>query len=131
MHNEEEILNNSWIDQADVIFHCISIYPACLTHMNLNTIIKLKELSTAMIGYSSHENEGNGIKYAVIAGARYIERHFTLDKEMKGSDHGTVSSDPAEIKKILADIEYVERILGDKRNCNLKEKQVRKIYRGF
>jgi sialic acid synthase SpsE len=100
--------------------------------MNLNTLKKLDKIIKGNVGYSSHENEGYGIPYAIVAGAKYIERHFTLDKEWKGSDHGTVSSDPKEIEKIIADIKWIERILGDEdRKCYLKERQVRKIYRGF
>lgn len=132
MHEWEEINDNDWIDFADIIFHCISVYPAKVTEMNLETIKQLKDITTAKIGYSSHENEGYGIKFAVFAGAEYIERHFTLNTEMKGSDHGTVSSDPDEIKRIIADIEWAEKILGTSdRLCKLKERQVRKIYRGF
>lgn len=132
MHEWEEIENNEWLDYADIVFHCISTYPAKLTEMNLDTIKQLKDITNAKIGYSSHENEGNGIKFAIFAGAEYIERHFTLNTEWKGSDHGTVSSDPDEVRKIIADIEWVERILGtQERVCKLKEKKVRKIYRGF
>lgn len=132
MHNSKEIFCNDWIYYADFIFHCVSIYPLNLTKMNLHTIRKLSLLSSASIGYSSHENEGYGIPYAVAAGAKYIERHFTLNKEWKGSDHGTVSSDPDEMKKIISDIQWIERILGEEeRICSSKELKNRKIYRGF
>lgn len=132
MHEESEIFSNSWITEADFIFHCVSVYPVTLTNMNLYTLKKLDKKATGQIGYSSHENEGYGIPYAVLAGANYIERHFTLDKEWKGSDHGTVSSDPPEIQKIISDIKWIERILGnEKRACSLKEREVRNIYRGF
>lgn len=132
MHEWEEIQNNFWLNEADVIFHCISTYPAKLSEMNLDTIRNLKDITDAKIGYSSHENEGMGIKFAVFAGATYIERHFTLNTEWKGSDHGTVSSDPDEIKRIISDIEWTGKLLGTQdRLCKLKERKVRKIYRGF
>jgi N-acetylneuraminate synthase len=132
MHEWEEIEDNEWLNHADIIFHCISTYPTKITEMNLDTIRQLKNITDAKIGYSSHENEGIGIKLAVLTGAEYIERHFTLNTEMKGSDHGTVSSDPEEMKKIISDIEYAERILGTQnRFCKLKERKVRNIYRGF
>jgi len=132
MHEDEEIFVNSWISHADVVLHCISTYPTTLTKMNLNMLQKLKRNVVKEIGYSSHENEGYGIKYAVMCGAKYIERHFTLNKEWKGSDHGTVSSDPPEIERIISDIKWAERILGEgNRKCALKERKVRKIYRGF
>jgi sialic acid synthase SpsE len=130
MHSANEIFKNDWMKIADVLFHCISVYPACITNMNLNTLRQLVEVRTG-VGYSSHENEGLGIKFAVLIGAEYVERHFTLNKEWKGSDHGTVSSDIKEMKRIISEIEYVEQILGtQERLCSLKEKVVRKIYRG-
>lgn len=132
MHEWEEIKSNHWLNEADVIFHCISTYPAKLSEMNLDTIRNLKKITNSEIGYSSHENEGMGIKFAIFAGATYIERHFTLNAEWKGSDHGTVSSDVEEIKRIISDIEWVERILGtQERLCKLKERDIRKVYRGF
>lgn len=132
MHEWEEINDNPWLNEADIIFHCVSTYPAKITEMNLDTIRQLKDITNCDIGYSSHENEGYGIKFAVFAGATYIERHFTMNTELKGSDHGTVSSEPHEIERIISEIKWVEKILGtQERLCKLKEKQVRKIYRGF
>ena len=136
MHSAEEILNNGWLDYADIIFHCISIYPCDISDMNIVFIRALKEMSRRhnnfSVGYSSHDFEGKGIPFAIAAGAEYIERHFTIDKKMKGSDHSTVSSDMYEIVNIIHSIVEIEEILGDeKRECNEREKQIRKIYRGF
>jgi len=131
MHNFSEIFTNSWVYQADLIFHCISAYPFPVAECQLNTIRKLAAVRFSKnVGYSSHENEGNAIKFAVVAGANYIERHFTLDKSWKGSDHSTVSSDIKELKRIISDIENVEEILGDNRAIGFREKIVSKIYRG-
>lgn len=132
MHEWEEIEKCIWLNHADIIFHCISTYPAKITEMNLETIGNLKHITKADIGYSSHEMEGAGIKFAVLAGAKYIERHFTLDTEWKGSDHGTVSSDVQEMERIISDIKWAERIRGtQERLCKLKERDVRKTYRGI
>lgn len=130
MHNSEEIFSNKWIKDADVLFHCVSVYPACLTRMNLKTIQELSKIRNK-VGYSSHENEGLGIKLSIFAGAEYVERHFTIDKEWKGSDHSTVSSDIPETERIVSEIKYAEEIIGtSERLCSLKERIVRKIYRG-
>jgi sialic acid synthase SpsE len=127
-----EIYNNSWIQQANIIFHCISVYPAPLQLINLSTLQRLKEIAKGKVGYSSHDLKGEGVKFAVLCGAEYIERHFTLDKTWKGSDHSTVSSDPPEVQKIIAGIEWAEKLLGDpERLCSPKEQKVRKVYRGF
>lgn len=134
MHNYEEVVNNEWLNIADVIYHCISIYPCELKEMNLSFIAALNHMAhdnAYKVGYSSHDTGGLGIKHAVIAGADYIERHFTLDKKMKGSDHSTVSSDYGEMQRIIEDIKMAEEILGNKRECNEGERATRKIYRGF
>lgn len=115
-------------------FHCISAYPA---EINQSNLITLKNLHTPRIqdkqqpnfGYSSHEREGAVIKYAVVIGAKYIERHFTLDKKMKGSDHKTVSSEPKEVKRIIDEIEEAEAILGDPaRKLSKEEQKVRDMH---
>lgn len=135
MHNAEEILNNDWLEYANIIMHCISIYPCDIKEMNLYFIHALKNLlfkNNGFVGYSSHDREGKGIPYAVMAGATYIERHFTFDKKAKGSDHSTVSSDYKEMLEIIKNIKNVEEILGNPdRECNDAEKNIRRIYRGF
>lgn len=129
MHNLEEIENSDWIEDADIFFHCISAYPFPVTEANLETIRTLCKYRKN-IGYSSHENEGLAIPAAVLCGAEYIERHFTLDKSMKGSDHSTVSSDVQEMEKIISDIKHVERMLGDsKRKIGFREEKIKGVYR--
>jgi len=131
MHEEEEILLSPWVDNADIILHCISVYPCLTSDMNLQTLKTLRGISTAEIGYSSHDLHGYGIPFAIMAGAKYIERHFTLDNDMKGSDHKTVSSDPLEMAYIMDRIKDVEKIIGGERVLSEKERKIKLIYRGF
>jgi len=128
MLNGEQILKSRWKDEdgADVLMHCISLYPALLNQCNLAW---MKNMSYN--GYSSHEIEGKGIKYAVCLGAKYIERHFTLDKNDKGSDH-KISSDVKEMKRIIKEIKEVEEVMGDgKRNISEDEIKLGNKYRSF
>ena len=82
-------------------------------------------------GYSSHERGAEAVKYAVILGAEYIERHFTLSNNMKGSDH-SISSDPEEIEELFKEIRQIERILGsDSRHPDGEELNVRDTYKKF
>jgi len=135
MHNYEEILGNAWIDLADIIMHCISIYPCYLQEINIVTIQELLKATKGKgneVGYSSHDFQGLGIPYAIYAGAKYIERHYTTDKTLKGSDHSTVSSDYQEMLDIIGLIEAAEKIRGDAlRNCTDREIANRLTYRGF
>ncbi len=72
---------------------------------------RLKKIGDCPIGYSGHER---GIAVAVAAvskGARVIEKHFTLDRNMEGNDH-RVSLLPAEFKQMVESIREVEQALG-------------------
>lgn len=70
------------------ILHCLSQYPAEYEKLNLNTIQWLKDnYPSYTIGYSDH-SLGTHIPVAATAmGAKIIEKHVTLDRNMKGTDH--------------------------------------------
>jgi sialic acid synthase SpsE len=121
-----QIKKSRWIEEADILMHCISVYPAELNQCNLGWMLKLP-----YTGYSSHEKEGKAIKYAVAMGIPVIERHFTLDKKDKGSDH-KISSDVKEMKRIIKEIEEIELIKGNgRRNITEKELNLSKFYKSF
>lgn len=127
MHYEDEIKKSKILNIADIVMHCVTDYPA-----NLNDCdIAYMRNSGIYNGYSSHEFEGRAIKYAVCAGASYIERHYTLDKTMKGADHIS-SSDYEEIKRIINEIKEAEMVMGSgKREMNKPELVNRKYYLNF
>lgn len=133
MHTISEVLDWQYINDFDVLYYCRSIYPCHLDDLNFENMQRISESLTVtqVLGYSSHEIEGLGIPTAVLLGAKYIERHFTLDNSMKGSDHSTVSSDPEEIRGIIEAIETAEEVIEYRSDIPDAEKQVRKIYRGF
>lgn len=135
MNNGQEIYKSRWVELADVLFYCISLYPAKINEIDFETMRKLftyrQYKYKGICGYSSHEEKGDGIKYAVLLGADYIERHFTLDKTMKGSDH-KISSDPEEMKKIIKDIKEIEKLLGTgNRQLTKEELKLREYYWSF
>src|ERR1700744_1395172 len=76
------------INQQLCLLQCTSAYPPKPEEMNLAFISTLREqYPELVIGFSSHDD---GIAYASIAyalGARVVEKHFTLDRSWKGSDH--------------------------------------------
>jgi len=127
MCHDNEIPLSAWPKVADVIFHCISLYPAQLNECDLGVMKKYSFYN----GYSSHEVHGKAIKYAVGQGIKYIERHYTFDKEAKGSDH-KISSDYKEMKRIIKEIKEAEIVYGSgNREITKKELEIRKYYRGF
>jgi N,N'-diacetyllegionaminate synthase len=94
------------------ILHCTSAYPAPYNEINLRALLSIKESFGTSVGYSDHSS---GIEVAIAAvslGACVIEKHFTLDKALRGPDH-KASLDPMELKKMIAAIRNIELALGD------------------
>lgn len=103
----------SKINDKVVLLQCTSTYPAAFKHINLRVIETYqKAFPEAVIGYSGHEN-GIAISLAaVVMGAKVVERHFTLDRTMKGGDHAA-SLEPFGLQKLIRDIKAFEEAKGD------------------
>jgi sialic acid synthase SpsE len=74
------------------------------------SILKQKYPDCA-IGYSGHEEGYLPTIMAKTLGAKILERHITLDKTMKGSDH-KASLNPKELKELLYSLKCVSTIIG-------------------
>jgi len=99
------------LDADFALLHCNSTYPAPFKDINLRYINKLAQYDIP-IGYSGHER-GIAVSIAAVAmGARIIERHFTLDREMEGPDH-TASLEFQDFKRLVDGIREVETSLGN------------------
>jgi len=94
-----------------VLLHCNSTYPAPFKDVNLNYLETLRELSDSVVGYSGHERGIHVVIAAVAMGAKVIEKHLTLDRNMEGNDH-KVSLLPNEFKLMVQGIREVEQALG-------------------
>lgn len=94
------------------ILQCTSTYPAKFEEINLNVLHTYQnEFPNSVIGYSGHEH-GIAIPVAAVAlGARIVERHFTLDRTMKGGDH-SASLEPQGFAKMVRDIHHIENAMG-------------------
>ena len=96
------------------MLHCNSTYPAPFKDINLQYLKRLSEISSTIVGYSGHER-GISIPIAAVAlGARIIEKHITINKNMEGNDH-KVSILPDEFAEMVKNIRNVEESLGDKK----------------
>lgn len=84
------------------ILYCVSQYPCPAEHFNLSTIELLKEkYPHATIGFSDHSVGDISIPLAAIKmGAQVIEKHFSMSRDLWGSDH-KVSMTPAEMKELV------------------------------
>ena len=100
-------------DLKDVmLLHCVSNYPASFESINLNAMKTLEQAFGLPVGYSDH-TEGITISIAAAAlGAKVIEKHFTLDRNLEGPDH-KASIEPNELKDMVTAIRQVEIALGD------------------
>lgn len=89
-----------------VIYACTSGYPVPFEDICLNEIIRLKEAygkDVKAIGFSGH-HLGIAVDIAALAlGATYFERHFTLDRTWKGTDHAA-SLEPQGLMKLARDL---------------------------
>ncbi|HPR84875.1 MAG TPA: N-acetylneuraminate synthase family protein [Prolixibacteraceae bacterium] len=95
------------------ILHCLSQYPSEYQNINLLTISFLKEhYPQYTIGYSDHSIGILMPAVAVGMGAEIIEKHITLDRDMKGTDHRG-SLEPNGIWRMVRDIRNTEYAIGE------------------
>lgn len=101
------------INKQICIMQCTAGYPPEWEELNLRVIETLrKEFPEVTIGFSSHDN---GIAMAVagyMLGARVIEKHFTLNRALKGTDHA-FSLEPSGLTKMVRDLKRLRVALGD------------------
>lgn len=112
-----------------ILLHCTSNYPTAYEDVNLRAMLTMKEAFKLPVGYSDH-TIGIEIPIAAVAlGAKVIEKHFTLDRNMKGPDH-RASIEPDELKIMVRSIRNIELAMGDGiKRCNNSEENIRKVAR--
>ncbi len=94
------------------VLHCNTEYPTPIEDVNLKAMNTIKDAFKVKVGYSDH-SLGIEVPIAAVAmGAEVIEKHFTIDKSMKGPDH-RASLDPNELKTMVKAIRNIEEALGD------------------
>jgi N,N'-diacetyllegionaminate synthase len=108
-----EVLTSSGTKREDiVVLHCTTEYPTPFEDVNLRAMLTMRDTLDVRVGYSDHTRGMEVAVAAVAMGAEVIERHFTLDRAMKGPDH-RASLEPRELKQMVESIRKVERALGD------------------
>ena len=92
---------------------CTAGYPPAWDELNLGVISEFRNRYTSpVIGFSSHDS---GIAMATAAyalGARVIEKHFTLNRTLKGTDHA-FSLEPQGLRKMIRDLDRLHLAMGD------------------
>lgn len=96
------------------ILHCNTDYPTKDEDVNLLALIDLKEkFSNWNIGLSDHSVGTLAATISIGLGAKFVEKHFTLNKDDIGPDHAA-SITPDELKKLCYEIRRAEIMLGTK-----------------
>lgn len=110
---EEIITPIQYFNNITTILHCNSSYPSNPANLDLNAIKTFKSMYPNLkIGYSGHEIGYFPTVIAVAAGAEVVERHFTLDNSMEGTDQ-QASLEPQDFKAMVDDIHRAIAILGN------------------
>lgn len=116
-------------DQITVL-HCNTEYPTPMEDVNLKAMNTIADKLGVKVGYSDH-TLGIEVPIAAVArGARVIEKHFTLDRNLPGPDH-RASLEPDELKAMVEGIRKIEKALsGDgKKEPSKSEKKNKEIAR--
>ena len=115
------------------VVHCNTEYPTPMIDVNIKAMLEIKEKIGVSIGYSDH-TLGIEVPIAAVAlGAKVIEKHFTLDRNLKGPDH-KASLEPNELKEMVKAIRNIEKImsgsgikepsLSEKKNIHVARKSI-------
>lgn len=117
------------INNRLAILQCTAAYPCDYADLNLRVIERLRnEFPDVVIGLSDHDN---GIAMSVVSyvlGARIVEKHFTLNRANRGTDHA-FSLEPVGLRKMVRDIRRTRLALGDgvKRTYSNEAKPLQKM----
>jgi N,N'-diacetyllegionaminate synthase len=118
------------VGNADItVLHCVTDYPTPPEQVNLRAMHVIRSALGVPIGYSDHSMGIETSVIAVAAGAKVIEKHFTLDCNLPGPDH-KASIEPKDLGGMVKGIRRVEVLLGSgKKQPNEAELAVAKIVR--
>ena len=93
-----------------IYLHCVSSYPSKPKDLNLKMIQILKRKLKSAVGLSDHSKGIEAAVASVALGAEVIEKHITLNTNLKGPDHSS-SLDPIDFKKMVLSIRRVEEMI--------------------
>jgi sialic acid synthase SpsE len=110
------------------LMQCTSVYPAPVERANLRAIETMRAEFGVPVGLSDH-TEGVAVPIAAAAlGAAFVEKHFTLDRTMKGPDH-PFAVEPEELKVMVSGIRAAQAALGDGRKAGPGPEESEEMYR--
>ena len=133
IRNALKILKKFGLKMSNItIMQCNTDYPTSLDDVNLNVLNTFKRYFKTYVGYSDHTLDIDLPSYAVAMGASVIEKHFTINRNLKGPDH-KASLMPLELKQMIDKIRKVEVSMGshekkptfsEKKNMSIARKSI-------
>ena len=109
------------------LLHCTTSYPCPYEDVNLKAMITLQKTFNLPVGYSDHTVGVDVVSAAVALGAKIVEKHLTLDCNLKGPDHAA-STEPDEFARLVKAIRNIEVCLGTGvKEPTTAEKQIAKV----
>jgi N-acetylneuraminate synthase/N,N'-diacetyllegionaminate synthase len=105
-----------------ILLHCTSSYPTPPEEVNLRKIASLASAFGCLVGFSDHTDGITSAIGAAALGTCWIEKHFTLDKDLHGPDH-RFSADPTEFKNLVIAVRTLEKNLGQPQICPTPSEQ--------
>ena len=109
-----------------ILLHCTSQYPTADCEVNLKRMKWLSKVFEYPVGFSDHTIGPTAALGAVACGARWLEKHFTLDNNLDGPDH-SMSTNPADFAAYVREVRRLESMLaGNVRNLSLEESKARR-----
>lgn len=101
------------INSQLAILQCTAGYPCAFEEMNMRVITSFRErFPDVVVGLSSHDSGIAMVVAAYVLGARIVEKHFTLNRAMKGTDHA-FSLERGGMRRVVRDLRRVRMALGD------------------
>lgn len=117
---------NLLLDYHDevAVLHCVSEYPCEYNRLGLDNIeVLIKEFPRCTIGSSDHFNGTLSGPVAYLKGARVFEKHVTLNRSWKGTDH-SFALEPEGFRKFVRDIKRVRHMMPPKPTDDLGNEKV-------
>lgn len=94
-----------------ILLHCTSRYPTPAEDVHLKKIKTLRDTFGVVAGFSDHSEGAWAAVGSIAYGAVWIEKHFTLDKNLLGPDH-RFSSDPDDFAQLVSGLRFIEKAIG-------------------
>lgn len=95
-----------------VVLHCVTTYPAPPETVNLKAMDTIRKKFNVIVGYSDH-TAGHEIPLAAVArGARVIEKHITIDRNIPNAQDWKVSCGPEDFAQFVRSIRNIEAAIG-------------------